>query len=1099
MADHKVGGLPELGRMDMMTTLTTLGFVGSDVDVDEDSGKAIWDDLASEIAAAAPPPWIDTPATFLYSWTLKEQSSKVVYGSCIYDQMFGLRGSQYTLAKPSSSERFYTDKFSDATGSNHLKLHRQISDNGNVESRSELNKDAIGVLLSEKSLLAKSGKQVEQCMVNDLSAHPYNPVCPLSQCVNSYSSSSQQIGSSSGEVKYIRNSDQEMQIACEIVEEQSHIALYGGKNPYELTGLGDPHDKFIAPSLFEGVNISSISSTSSGMNLSTNSAKENNEYNQLKLQKQIDGYQRGSIKSASWEKHDNFPSLRGIDNVADNNPRMSLLHNTIVSTRIAGNQSPTMSGMVHADVLEIYSSLDQQTSANNIQIQYALQAARQPSQQSLHADVAETNSPFGHHFAANIIQRQLAPQVTTQPSNISLHGSYNHNLRIGSGGDFQIELFRPFSSHITNSDVISGALPKINMQAETMVDSILITPCPLRIEAHARESYDIDTVSKATRQSCQVYFDSAEQSSQCVQEMRLDEATNSNMLTAQQQPQRQLYRHLERHHKKIVASEAQALHGNVETPIRMNKAKEFPKIVRDHEACLLSFYHPAPIPSHVMNMLHWCFGIDMERKMPLPKRYPTQCYGTPRFLLFDCRRDPAKHSHAWKTFPDALISVGGCFRQQKLQTATPEEKFMVFEEIMPHAIELVTDIYGSYVLQKVATGKSLTGTWSSFDVGEVVQGNAGVVDEWRWLGYCPQLINFLASLAIELGDLDQKIQIAKELNNDIMKCIYDQNANHVDQKCIEHVPPQFIKFFLEDMYGCVVELSVHPYGCHAVQRVPKYFDDPIQEIFLEEIIEDVYSMTKEQYANNVVQHILQHGKALVRSLIIKRFIEKVVTLSKQKLSSSSRPEAQAQPCTMSSAASTARSSQSTSRKDPAWEFALPLTGNETKNQVGCLYCKNYFKGGITRLKRHLAGVRGQSVYCTQVPDDVKEKVKAMLDAHGEKKSAKLDSQLRLRQQVNINGNDDEEMEEVGEVEVQEAPSAAGSTLVMVNDQYANYVVQKVIETCDECLRMRHRQLRNCTYAKHVVARIERLIEAGEHGMVMQPRNSRQHGKEAKLP
>lgn len=132
---------------------------------------------------------------------------------------------------------------------------------------------------------------------------------------------------------------------------------------------------------------------------------------------------------------------------------------------------------------------------------------------------------------------------------------------------------------------------------------------------------------------------------------------------------------------------------------------------------------------------------------------------------------------------------------------------------------------------------------------------------------------------------------------------------------------------------------------------------------------------------------------------------------------------------MSSAASTARSSQSTSRKDPAWEFALPLTGNETKNQVGCLYCKNYFKGGITRLKRHLAGVRGQSVYCTQVPDDVKEKVKAMLDAHGEKKSAKLDSQLRLRQQVNINGNDDEEMEEVGEVEVQEAPSAAGSTLV----------------------------------------------------------------------
>ncbi len=101
---------------------------------------------------------------------------------------------------------------------------------------------------------------------------------------------------------------------------------------------------------------------------------------------------------------DNFPSLQGFDNVADNNPRMSVPHNTVVSARNARNQSPTMSGMVHADVLEIY-YLDQQTSANNIQIQYALQAARQPSQPFLHANVAETNSPFGHQFVDNLLLR----------------------------------------------------------------------------------------------------------------------------------------------------------------------------------------------------------------------------------------------------------------------------------------------------------------------------------------------------------------------------------------------------------------------------------------------------------------------------------------------------------------------------------------------------------------------------------------------------------------------------------------------------------------------------------------------------------------------
>ncbi|KAG8049055.1 hypothetical protein GUJ93_ZPchr0009g1461 [Zizania palustris] len=73
---------------------------------------------------------------------------------------------------------------------------------------------------------------------------------------------------------------------------------------------------------------------------------------------------------------------------------------------------------------------------------------------------------------------------------------------------------------------------------------------------------------------------------------------------------------------------------------------------------------------------------------------------------------------------------------------------------------------------------------------------------------------------------------------------------------------------------------------------------------------------------------------------------------------------------------------------------------------------------------------------------------------------------------------------------------------MVNDQYGNYVVQKVIETCDEWqrkviigrLRAHHSQLHNCTYAKHVVSRLERLIEIGERKM-SHPKRSRRHGKD----
>lgn len=44
---------------------------------------------------------------------------------------------------------------------------------------------------------------------------------------------------------------------------------------------------------------------------------------------------------------------------------------------------------------------------------------------------------------------------------------------------------------------------------------------------------------------------------------------------------------------------------------------------------------------------------------------------------------------------------GSRFIQQKLETATVEEKNMVYQEIMPQALALMTDVFGNYVIQKV--------------------------------------------------------------------------------------------------------------------------------------------------------------------------------------------------------------------------------------------------------------------------------------------------------------------------------------------------------------------------------------------------------------
>ena len=42
--------------------------------------------------------------------------------------------------------------------------------------------------------------------------------------------------------------------------------------------------------------------------------------------------------------------------------------------------------------------------------------------------------------------------------------------------------------------------------------------------------------------------------------------------------------------------------------------------------------------------------------------------------------------------------------------------------------------------------------------------------------------------------------MAKELQGEIVKCIEDQNGNHVIQKCIECCEPKSIDFIVKDVY-----------------------------------------------------------------------------------------------------------------------------------------------------------------------------------------------------------------------------------------------------------------------------------------------------------
>uniref|UniRef100_A0A5B6ZSF5 PUM-HD domain-containing protein n=2 Tax=Davidia involucrata TaxID=16924 RepID=A0A5B6ZSF5_DAVIN len=317
---------------------------------------------------------------------------------------------------------------------------------------------------------------------------------------------------------------------------------------------------------------------------------------------------------------------------------------------------------------------------------------------------------------------------------------------------------------------------------------------------------------------------------------------------------------------------------------------------------------------------------------------------------------------------------GSRFIQQKLETATTEEKNTVFQEIIPQALTLMTDVFGNYVIQKF------------FEHGlasqrrELANKLFGNVLTLSLQMYGCRVIQ----KAIEVVDLDQKIKMVEEIDGHVMRCVRDQNGNHVIQKCIECVPEEHIQFIVSTFFDQVVTLSTHPYGCRVIQRVLEHCRDPkTQSKVMDEVLGSVSMLAQDQYGNYVVQHVLEHGKPHERSAIIKELAGRIVQMSQQKFASN------------------------------VVEKCLTF-GGPTERQL---------------LVNEMLG-----------STDENEPLQAMM-----------------------------------------------------KDQFANYVVQKVLETCDDQqreliltrIKVHLSALKKYTYGKHIVARVEKLVAAGERRIAAQ--------------
>ena len=106
-----------------------------------------------------------------------------------------------------------------------------------------------------------------------------------------------------------------------------------------------------------------------------------------------------------------------------------------------------------------------------------------------------------------------------------------------------------------------------------------------------------------------------------------------------------------------------------------------------------------------------------------------------------------------------------------------------------------------------------------------------------------------------------------------------------------------------------------------------------------------------------------------------------------------------------------RNSHST--EDIGWRFGIAIDGS--RKQVQCKFCSKVIRGGITRLKQHLAHKTGDVASCPDVSVEVKRDMMKLLTEYKEKKRQKTRITRDLEDEItrSFNRNDyvDDEEEE----------------------------------------------------------------------------------------
>ncbi|XP_047983897.1 pumilio homolog 1-like isoform X2 [Salvia hispanica] len=303
---------------------------------------------------------------------------------------------------------------------------------------------------------------------------------------------------------------------------------------------------------------------------------------------------------------------------------------------------------------------------------------------------------------------------------------------------------------------------------------------------------------------------------------------------------------------------------------------------------------------------------------------------------------------------------------------------------------------------------------------------------------------------LETASALEKNMIFLEIMPQALPLMTDVFGNYVIQKFLEHGSASQIRQLAEQLIGHVLTLSLQMYGCRVIQKALEVIELDQKKEMVAELDGHVLHCVRDQNGNHVIQKCIECVPENSIEFIVTTFYDQVVTLS--------------------------------------------------THPYGCRV--------IQRVMEHCDSPKTQAVVmeeimnsvCMLAQDQYGNYVIQHVLGHGKpsERSAiihQLTGKIVEMSQQKFASNVIEKCLSCGTHEERQAlvHEMLGSTdeneplQVMMKDQFANYVVQKVLETCDDQqlelllnrIKVHLNALKKYTYGKHIVARVEKLVATGE--------------------